>query len=224
MTLRVGPYLYRVRYVEGYIDHEGQPCLGLCDNQAQVIYVSDQVSAAEQIQTLCHEYMEAWIYHFGQGLEQTGSGTECGTEPGAHAGVRPGMQPGVQPGSGGDDLMWHPRKEAWCDLFGMAMTQFIVDWMHQVRRFAGQADAATMPDDGPPVSTGNAPQDGVHVGPHATARAAGRPCATRRRKACAPPRTPARAQTVSSVRVRERFTSCQGPRQEAWRVRIFEGA
>ncbi|MFA9477612.1 hypothetical protein ACERK3_04815 [Phycisphaerales bacterium AB-hyl4] len=58
MILRVGPFLYRVRFVDGYIDHEGEPCLGLCDNDAHELLVSTTVNEAQQIQVICLEYME----------------------------------------------------------------------------------------------------------------------------------------------------------------------
>jgi len=97
MNLRVGPFVYRVRFVEGLIEHEGRQCLGLCDNDAHVILVARHGNEAQQIQVVCHEYMEAWVYHFGQGMTD---------------------------------------KEAMCDLFGMAMTQFTLDLMHQMRCWA----------------------------------------------------------------------------------------
>ena len=94
MHLRVGPFIYRVEKVAGYVEFEGEDCLGLCDNDTQVLYVSQRCSTAQQIQVLCHEYMEAWIYNFGQG---------------------------------------ELDKEAWCDLFGLAMTQFVMDLMQTLR-------------------------------------------------------------------------------------------
>lgn len=97
MNLRVGPFVYRVQFVEGLIEHEGRQCLGLCDNDAHVILVARHGNEAQQIQVVCHEYMEAWVYHFGQGMTD---------------------------------------KEAMCDLFGMAMTQFTLDLMHQMRCWA----------------------------------------------------------------------------------------
>lgn len=98
MIMRVGPYLYRVKHVEGYIWHEGQRCLGLCDNDRHELLVSDVPSQAQQVQVICHEYIEAWLHHFG------------------------------------GQLVEHPDKETMCDLFGMAMTQFALDFMQQVRR------------------------------------------------------------------------------------------
>lgn len=97
MILRVGPYLYRVNFIPDYVEHQGTQCLGLCDNDEQVITVSQRVSEAEQIQVLCHEYMEAWLYHFGRSTRD---------------------------------------KEDYCDLFGMAMAQFISDLTHQLRVLA----------------------------------------------------------------------------------------
>lgn len=109
MNLRVGPFVYRVQFVEGLIEHEGRQCLGLCDNDAHVILVARHGSEAQQVQVVCHEYMEAWVYHFGQGMTD---------------------------------------KEAMCDLFGMAMTQFTLDLMHQMRRWA---DTGPLGDESPEV-------------------------------------------------------------------------
>ena len=96
MNLRVGPYVYRVEYVPDYIEHEGRACLGLCDNERHVLYVAAVASEAQQIQVLCHEYMEAWLYHFGPDLPQR-------------------------------------AKERLCDVCGLAMTQFALDFVHQFR-------------------------------------------------------------------------------------------
>lgn len=111
MLLKVGPFVYHVRLVAGFIRHEGEDCLGLCDNESHELFVSDRCSPAQQVQVICHEYMEAWIYHFGQD----------------------GMD-----------------KEAWCDLFGLAMTQFVIDLM-QTLRMDGKAwlqDVVEMPPPG----------------------------------------------------------------------------
>ncbi|MEM8782290.1 MAG: hypothetical protein AAGE65_05465 [Planctomycetota bacterium] len=94
MLLKVGPFVYRVVLVAGYIRHEGDDCLGLCDNETHELFVSDRCSVAQQIQVISHEYMEAWFYHFGR-----------------------------------EDM----DKEAWCDLFGLAMTQFTLDLMQTLR-------------------------------------------------------------------------------------------
>ena len=102
MQLRVGPFCYRVQFVDGYIHHDGQRCLGLCDNDQHVLYVANVVDKAQQIQVLCHEYMEAWLYQFGADLNDD------------HAAL---------------------DKEQLCDLCGLAMTQFALDWVHQ----AGQS-------------------------------------------------------------------------------------
>ena len=97
MRFRVGPYIYKVELVHGYIEHEGERCLGLCDNETHVLQVSDVAAEAQQIQIICHEYMEAWIYHFGEHLANL------------------------------------PAKEAFCDLFGMAMAQCMMDFVAQFR-------------------------------------------------------------------------------------------
>ena len=100
MILRVGPFLYRVHFVEEELVHEGERCLGLCDNETHDIYVAANTSFAQQIQIISHEYMEAWIYHFGQS---------------------------------------EPDKEAYCDIFGMAMAQFIMDLVRQFDHLARDA-------------------------------------------------------------------------------------
>lgn len=108
MILRVGAFLYRVEFVPGYIIHEGERCLGLCDNDAHTIQVSTLTSLAQQVQVICHEYMEAWLYHFGQDMHD---------------------------------------KESYCDLFGMAMTQFVLDLTHQLHAFATAGGAEAQHDD-----------------------------------------------------------------------------
>ncbi|MCC6680381.1 MAG: hypothetical protein IT445_05710 [Phycisphaeraceae bacterium] len=86
LTVRVGPLDYDVALVTEYIRHEGEDCLGLCDNEKQQLLISDRASPAQRVAVFCHEYMEAWLYHFG-GQEKD--------------------------------------KEGYCDLFGLAMTQFV---------------------------------------------------------------------------------------------------
>lgn len=100
MHLHVGPFVYQVKTVSGYITYQGQRCLGLCDNDRHELLISDQSSSAQQIQVICHEYMEAWLYHFAQSSLD---------------------------------------KEAYCDLFGLAMTQFLID-------LAQSLDEAALPD------------------------------------------------------------------------------
>ncbi len=118
MLLRVGPFVYRVKVVSGYIQFEGDDCLGLCDNETHELLVSDRCSPAQQVQVICHEYMEAWTYHFGQGVMD---------------------------------------KEAWCDLFGLAMTQFIMDLMKTLRLEGGQFIAAVTQT--PPATETSQPSD-----------------------------------------------------------------
>ena len=116
MILRVGPYLYRVQSVRGYVRHKGRKCLGLCDNDRHVLLVSDAASEAQRVQIVCHEYVEAWLHHFG------------------------------------GELKTIPGKEALCDLFGIAMTQFAMDFIHQVR----QGDRPDDPIAAPPGAPANA--------------------------------------------------------------------
>jgi hypothetical protein len=133
MEFRVGPYLYAVRPVAGYIDHQGQRCLGLCDNERHELLISDQASPAQQIQVACHEYMEAWVYHFGANLTD---------------------------------------KEDYCDLFGLAMTQFIMDLIRDLRPMlkpeAAQAldllhGAPPAPGMTPGIASGIAPENVASV-------------------------------------------------------------
>ncbi|MFP4145731.1 MAG: hypothetical protein ACLFV3_11370 [Phycisphaeraceae bacterium] len=129
MHLRVGPYVYRVHFVPGHIRHEGENCLGLCDNEKHEIYVSTEGSLAQQIQVVGHEYMEAWLYHFGQNLAD---------------------------------------KEDYCDLFGLAMTQFVLDLIRQLREDAaaappGWADALAGSEAMPPIRVTRHEQDGWRV-------------------------------------------------------------
>lgn len=131
MLFRVGPFVYRVEKVAGYVQHEGEDCLGLCDNDAHVLYVSQECSTAQQIQVLCHEYMEAWLYHFGQGVEAVGD------------------------------------KEQWCDLFGLAMTQFVTDLMHTLR-VEGPALFDSSPSPPPPPEAPTESPPSPEVGPSTT--------------------------------------------------------
>lgn len=100
MQFRVGPFTYRLIVTSGDIDFEGEPCLGLCDNESHQMFISDRCRGPQRLQVLCHEYMEAWLYHFGQGI-QSGEA---------------------------------PAKEAWCDLFGLAMAQFVGDLLKAVNQ------------------------------------------------------------------------------------------
>ena len=109
MILRVGPYLYRIEQVRGYIEHAGKKCLGLCDHHRHVLLVSDVATEAQQVQVVCHEYIEAWLHHFGKELTRL------------------------------------PGKEALCDLFGMAMTQFALDFIHETRSDDSRQGPATAP-------------------------------------------------------------------------------
>ena len=65
MKVRVGPHEYRVRRVRGGIELAGEPCLGLCDHDAQELLVDATLPPSQQVQVLAHEVMEAWVYHFG---------------------------------------------------------------------------------------------------------------------------------------------------------------
>ena len=123
MILRVGPYHYRIKLVEGYIVYEGKNCLGLCDNDRHEILVSDIANESQQVQIICHEYMEAWIYHFA------------------------------------DHLACEPAKEAFCDLFGLAMTQCILDFVSQFRRVQSN-DTSVDPCEGPGSSPTTGPEPG----------------------------------------------------------------
>lgn len=65
MHVNVGPFRYQVLLVRGYIRHEGADCLGLCDNIAQRILISDVPGESQRLQVFFHELMHAWWYHFG---------------------------------------------------------------------------------------------------------------------------------------------------------------
>ena len=64
MHIHVGPFRYRVRLVHGHIEHEGEPCFGLCDNVRQEIRISDVLPERQRLQVFFHELMHAWWYHF----------------------------------------------------------------------------------------------------------------------------------------------------------------
>jgi len=130
MILRVGAFLYRVHFVDEPIYHAGERCLGLCDNEAHEIFVSTQTSFAQQVHIVCHEYMEAWFYHFGRPRTESASPTD------QHAA--------------------HAAKEHDCDLFGMAMAQFVMDLMHQLDQL-GAAVPENPPE--PATSPEHAPAD-----------------------------------------------------------------
>jgi hypothetical protein len=187
MNFRVGPYLYRVRSVEGYIEHEGESCLGLCDNERHELLISDQASETQQVQVLCHEYIEAWLYHFGQKLPR----------------------------------LKEQDKEAYCDLFGLAMTQFVLDLMHTLRVEGKGAREAEDPDevvargragDLMPASAGGPGQ----VGPGEREDEQGH-------RACD---DAAGSQVVGEGPVHVRMTEHVQPGEpgsrKAWRLRIFE--
>jgi hypothetical protein len=171
MNLRVGPFVYRVELVPGYIPFEGDDCLGLCDNEHHLILVSDRCSDAQRVQVLCHEYMEAWLYHFGQNLRD---------------------------------------KEAWCDLFGLAMAGFVLDLMRTLRTedawalFTGDGEA----ESGAERAVDDADEAGVPEPPPT---------------APPPGRQPKRAgRAVTAVRVTDRLVAGPAEGDPAWRVRIFE--
>lgn len=160
MNLRIGPYVYRVHQVTGYLMHEGRQCLGLCDNDRHEIFVSDVPSESQQVQVVCHEYMEAWLYHFGQ------------------------------------DLVDDPAKEAWCDLFGMAMAQFAFDFI----RSAAAEPKVKMPlkSDTEPKRTDDPPS--MHVA------------------------TKVRPNRTRPWRCTEHWHPPIDPRCGAWRVTVYEPA
>ena len=121
MMLRVGPFLYRVRFVQRELWLDGERCLGICDNETHEIFVASHLSFAQQVQVICHEYMEAWLYHFGP----AGGGRGRPDEPGGAAGA-------------------HGQKEAYCDVFGMAMAQFVMDLIHQFDQLGRTAAGTAM--------------------------------------------------------------------------------
>jgi hypothetical protein len=65
MDLHIGPLVYSVYLWSGYIPHEGQPCLGLCDHDRQCVLISDHAKNERRLQVLCHEAWHIWRHHFG---------------------------------------------------------------------------------------------------------------------------------------------------------------
>ncbi|HEX7010614.1 MAG TPA: hypothetical protein VF184_11565 [Phycisphaeraceae bacterium] len=197
MNLRVGPYLYRVRFVHGYIEHEGQPCLGLCDNDQHELLISDQISEAQQIQVIGHEYMEAWLYHFGQNLKD---------------------------------------KEDYCDLFGIAMAQLVMDLVHQMRLDASEllkppTDAKSPPpppaEAAPPPEIAAPPETATPAAIAASSQAATPPAATASPLAAsaAPAQSPQAGPVppaALAVRMIERYEPGESGTGRRWRLRILE--
>lgn len=60
MRIFVGPFSYNVELVRGLIQHEGEPCLGLCDDIRQWIGVSDEPPPEQRISIFWHELAHAW--------------------------------------------------------------------------------------------------------------------------------------------------------------------
>lgn len=61
MKIPVGPFLYEVRLVSGYVlDPDGRRCLGLTYPDRQLIEVSDVPPSAKRLATLWHEIAHAW--------------------------------------------------------------------------------------------------------------------------------------------------------------------
>lgn len=144
MILRIGPFLYRVHFVEDTIYHEGERCLGLCDNEKHEIHVATQMSFAQQVQVICHEYMEAWVYHFGQ--PRWANATPPTPSPVSHTPIQEPEDGSSEAQPTGAQLVL--EKEACCDLFGLAMTQFVMDLIRQLDEFGREAQA--MPTDAAP--------------------------------------------------------------------------
>ncbi|MHC4995922.1 MAG: hypothetical protein ACYTGQ_12810 [Planctomycetota bacterium] len=69
MQINVGPFTYEIRIHPGSIPHEGEECFGLCDNLAQVLYISDRLPPRQRLQVFFHELMHAWWYHFGLNVD-----------------------------------------------------------------------------------------------------------------------------------------------------------
>jgi hypothetical protein len=64
MDLHIGPLVYRVYLWPGFIQHEGEQCLGLCDHDRQYVLISDTVNDDRRMQVLCHEAWHTWRHHF----------------------------------------------------------------------------------------------------------------------------------------------------------------
>lgn len=63
MELEVGPFTYRVRLVSGTIEHEGEPCFGLCDHLSRTILIADALDPDQRLHVLLHELFHAWQRH-----------------------------------------------------------------------------------------------------------------------------------------------------------------
>lgn len=67
MQIAIGPMTYDVCLVEDWIDHEGEPCLGLCDHVAQRILISKRSQPDRRVNVFFHELAHAWQRVFNVG-------------------------------------------------------------------------------------------------------------------------------------------------------------
>lgn len=71
MALNVGPFAYRVRFVDGEIvDETGEACAALCDYLKQELLVSTELPPDQQFQAIMHELHHAWERHFPVGDDE----------------------------------------------------------------------------------------------------------------------------------------------------------
>jgi len=61
MQVPVGPHRYTLTLEPDYIDLEGEPVLGLCDSDRQVIRISAVAPPAKRLTLFWHELGHAWL-------------------------------------------------------------------------------------------------------------------------------------------------------------------
>lgn len=60
MDIDVGALTYRVELVRGYVQHRGEPCVGLCDHLQRRILIADVLDRSQRLHVFLHELMHAW--------------------------------------------------------------------------------------------------------------------------------------------------------------------
>ncbi len=63
MQVDVGPFVYEVELVRGYVQYRGEPCLGLCDHLAKRIMIADVMDRSQRLHVFLHELFHAWQHH-----------------------------------------------------------------------------------------------------------------------------------------------------------------
>lgn len=72
MQFRVGPWVYRVRVMEGLTDENGKPAAGLCDWQNRTIWLAYEIPARRRLSVLLHELKHAWQLELGTPTDREG--------------------------------------------------------------------------------------------------------------------------------------------------------